>query len=131
MAPVSVPDSTTFGAASTVRQASMADAQRITELIESAYRGPGSKRGWTTEADILDGQRTDLEAVAEALAREDVRILIATTGEQHADVLLGCCQIERRLAELAYFGSFAVRPELQNAGLGRTLLTAAESTARS
>lgn len=107
----------------------MADAQRITELIESAYRGPGSKRGWTTEADILDGQRTDLEAVARALARDDVRILIVTTGDEPADVLLGCCQIERRSSELAYFGSFAVRPDLQNAGLGRTLLAAAESAA--
>ena len=123
MAPVSVPDSATLN----VREASAGDAERITELIESAYRGPGSRRGWTTEADLLDGQRTDLTAVREALARDDVRLLIATTDD---DVLVGCCQIELRSPQTAYFGSFAVRPDLQNAGLGKTLLAAAESTAR-
>ncbi|HEX4017791.1 MAG TPA: GNAT family N-acetyltransferase [Frankiaceae bacterium] len=112
----------------TVFEASMADAERVTDLIESAYRGPGSKQGWTTEADLLDGQRTDLDAVRDALARDDVRLLIGTSGTSESDPLLGCCQIERRSAA-AYFGSFAVRPDLQNAGLGRTLLAAAEMTA--
>ncbi|HEX4432035.1 MAG TPA: GNAT family N-acetyltransferase [Frankiaceae bacterium] len=113
----------------TVREASAADAERITELIESAYRGAGSRQGWTTEADLLDGQRTDVSAVGEALGRDDVRLLIATSGQQ-SEELLGCCQIERRSARTAYFGSFAVRPDLQNAGLGRVLLAAAESAAR-
>jgi ribosomal protein S18 acetylase RimI-like enzyme len=130
MAPVSVPDSATSISATTVREASAADGERITELIESAYRGPGSRQGWTTEADLLDGQRTDLAAVREVLARDDVRLLIATTGNQQPDVLLGCCQIERRSAQKAYFGSFAVRPDLQNAGLGKALLAAAERAAR-
>jgi ribosomal protein S18 acetylase RimI-like enzyme len=126
MSLVSVPDSATL----TVREASSADAQRITELIEAAYRGPGSRQGWTTEADLLDGQRTDLAAVQEALGRGDVRLLIATAGNQQPEVVLGCCQIERRSAQTAYFGSFAVRPDLQNAGLGKALLAAAERAAR-
>jgi ribosomal protein S18 acetylase RimI-like enzyme len=130
MAPVSLPDSATAMSTTSVREASAADAERITELIESAYRGPGSRQGWTTEADLLDGQRTDLHAVREALARDDVRLLIATTGNQPPDVLLGCCQIERRSTQTAYFGSFAVRPDLQNAGLGKVLLAAAEAAAR-
>jgi ribosomal protein S18 acetylase RimI-like enzyme len=119
---VSVLNSTDFN----VFEASAADAQRITELIESAYRGPSSRQGWTTEADLLDGQRTDLEAVREALARDDVRLLIATTAD---DLLLGCCQIERRPDDAAYFGSFAVRPNLQNMGVGKVLLAAAEAAA--
>ncbi len=122
MAPVSVPDSTTL----TVREAAPADAERITELIESAYRGHSSRQGWTTEADLLDGQRTDLAAVRDALAHADIRLLIATSSE---DVLLGCCQIERRGKRKAYFGSFAVRPQRQNTGLGKALLAAAESAA--
>ncbi len=124
-----------------VREASVDDAERITELIESAYRGPASRQGWTTEADLLDGQRTDLAAVREVLSRDDVRVLIALGSTQAGgeesrddgspDVLLGCCQIERRPERRAYFGSFAVRPDLQNLGLGRALLSAAEAAARS
>jgi ribosomal protein S18 acetylase RimI-like enzyme len=119
-----------------VREASLDDAGRITELIESAYRGPVSRQGWTTEANLLDGQRTDVAAVQAALSRDDVRLLIATgnEGESSAgspDVLLGCCQIERLGAHRAYFGSFAVRPDLQNLGMGKALLSAAESLARS
>ena len=110
----------------TLRDATPGDAVAITELIESAYRGPVSRQGWTTEADLLDGQRTDLEAVREAISRDDVRLLVAIGAD---DRLLGCCQIERRSARLAYFGSFAVRPDLQNLGLGRVLLAAAESAA--
>jgi ribosomal protein S18 acetylase RimI-like enzyme len=110
----------------TLRDATPTDAVAITELIESAYRGPVSRQGWTTEADLLDGQRTDLDAVRDAIARDDVRLLVAIGADE---VLLGCCQIERRSPELAYFGSFAVRPDLQNLGLGRVLLAAAESAA--
>jgi ribosomal protein S18 acetylase RimI-like enzyme len=115
-----------------VREASLADAESINDLIESAYRGDVSRQGWTTEADLLDGQRTDLEAVRAALSRDDVRLLIATSADQTSgasEVLLGCCQIERRPPRGAYFGSFAVRPDRQNLGMGKTLLAAAERTA--
>jgi ribosomal protein S18 acetylase RimI-like enzyme len=116
-----------------VREASLADAEVITELIESAYRGDVSRQGWTTEADLLDGQRTDVDAVRAALSRDDIRILIATRDDDRLargpEVLLGCCQIERRPPHRAYFGSFAVRPDRQNLGMGKTLLAAAERTA--
>jgi ribosomal protein S18 acetylase RimI-like enzyme len=110
----------------TVREAIPADAEGITALIESAYRGPVSRQGWTTEADLLDGQRTDLAAVRGAIARPDISLLIATDAD---GLLLGCCQIEHRSPHLAYFGSFAVRPDLQNLGVGRVLLAAAEAAA--
>src|SRR3954451_3401526 len=119
---VSAPVSDALG----VREASLADAKAITELMESAYRGDASRQGWTTEADLLDGQRTDVEPVRAALSRADIRVLTATG---HEEVLLGCCQIERRPPQRAYFGSFAVRPDRQNLGMGKTLLAAAERTA--
>jgi ribosomal protein S18 acetylase RimI-like enzyme len=113
-----------------VREASLADAEAVTELIESAYRGDVSRQGWTTEADLLDGQRTDVDAVRSALSRDDVRVLIATRhDEDGSEVLLGCCQIEHRPPQRTYFGSFAVRPDRQNLGMGKTLLAAAERTA--
>lgn len=110
-----------------IRMASVADVEQVVALIESAYRGPSSREGWTTEADLLDGQRTDAAAVAEAISRDDVRLLLAVSS---VGELLGCCQLERCGNDLAYFGSFAVRPGLQSQGLGRQLLTAAEERAR-
>jgi ribosomal protein S18 acetylase RimI-like enzyme len=114
-----------------MREATVADAAAVVELIESAYRGPGSREGWTTEADLLDGQRTDLDAVLTAIRRDGVWMLLAidpAAGSQGE--LVGCCQLERRSSHTAYFGSFAVRPGLQSKGLGRRILAAAENQAR-
>ena len=44
-------------------------------LINSAYRGEGSKQGWTTEADLLDGIRTDEESLKELIQQPDAVIL--------------------------------------------------------
>ena len=45
------------------RLAESRDVGAIVGLIDSAYRGDASRAGWTTEADLLDSQRTDTEAV--------------------------------------------------------------------
>jgi ribosomal protein S18 acetylase RimI-like enzyme len=111
----------------TFREAIPSDAARVVDLIESAYRGPRSREGWTTEADLLDGQRTDVDAVLAAINRDGVWLLLAADAEGE---LVGCCQLERRSSHTAYFGSFAVRPGLQRNGLGRRLLAAAETHAR-
>jgi ribosomal protein S18 acetylase RimI-like enzyme len=115
----------------TFREATPSDAAAIVDLIESAYRGPRSREGWTTEADLLDGQRTDVAAILAALNHDGVWMLLAVApaavGESE---LVGCCQLERRSSHTAYFGSFAVRPGLQSNGLGRRLLAAAEGHAR-
>ena len=47
------------------RQAQAHDIPRIVSLVNSAYRGESGKRGWTTEADLLDGQRTDEEEITQ------------------------------------------------------------------
>jgi hypothetical protein len=39
------------------RPATIEDAGALVALVNSAYRGDSSKAGWTTEADLLDGQR--------------------------------------------------------------------------
>ena len=50
------------------RFATHEDVPAIVGLVESAYRGESSQAGWTTEADLLDGQRTDAAAVAAIVA---------------------------------------------------------------
>ncbi|MEU9131674.1 GNAT family N-acetyltransferase [Kitasatospora sp. NPDC048540] len=109
----------------TFRTAGPADVPALVALIESAYRGEASRAGWTTEADLLEGRRTDAESLAAVLAREGSLVLLA----ERAGDLLACCHLERR-GGAAYFGMFSVRPERQGGGLGREVLAHAERLAR-
>ncbi|MFH8793394.1 GNAT family N-acetyltransferase [Streptomyces sp. NPDC017941] len=108
----------------TFRDAVEADVDALVALVESAYRGDDSRAGWTTEADILEGQRTDPEGVAALIASPDSKLLAV----QRADRTVACCHLEHR-GEHAYFGMFAVSPELQGAGLGKVIMAEAERTA--
>ena len=107
------------------RDARTGDIAAIVALVESAYRGESSKRGWTTEADLLDGQRTDPEGVRALIDAAGSRILLV----ERRDELLACAHIERH-REWSYFGMFAVRPELQGSGIGNAVLAACERAAR-
>ncbi|HEX6614596.1 MAG TPA: GNAT family N-acetyltransferase [Rhodanobacteraceae bacterium] len=111
------------------RRATPADVEAVVALTESAYRGDASRAGWTTEADFLDGRRTDAADVAALIARDDARIVLAERGGD----LLASCLVERQVHQgvpSGYFGMFSVRPDLQNAGIGRALLAEAERIAR-
>lgn len=88
------------------RLAESRDVGAIVGLVDSAYRGDASRAGWTTEADLLDGQRTDPEAVSAIVDARASAMLVAEAGGQ----LAGCCQPERRPGGDVYFGMFAVRP---------------------
>ena len=108
------------------RFARSGDVPAVVVLVESAYRGESSRAGWTTEADLLDGQRTDAEAISAVVAGRDSVMLLAEAGGQ----LVGCCQLERRPGTEAYFGTFAVRPGGQGQGWGGRILAEAERLAR-
>lgn len=107
------------------RAATADDVSALVALVESAYRGEASRRGWTTEADLLDGQRIDAEGLAETLGKPGGRVVLA----EQDGVLLGCAHVERQDG-YAYFGMFSVRPELQGSGLGNALLAECERIAR-
>ncbi|WP_433089545.1 GNAT family N-acetyltransferase [Dactylosporangium sp. CA-052675] len=109
----------------TFRVADAADVPVIVELVQSAYRGDASRAGWTTEADLLDGQRTDPAMVAAAIAEPDSVVLLNVDG----DAVVACGQLERRDG-YAYFGMFAVDPARQRGGFGAALLAEAERHAR-
>ncbi|MGW7449148.1 GNAT family N-acetyltransferase [Kitasatospora sp. NPDC054795] len=106
------------------RPATPADVPALVALVESAYRGDSSRAGWTTEADLLDGRRTNPEAVTEAVGHSEGLVLLAERDGE----LLACCQLEQR-GERAYFGMFSVRPGLQGGGIGRAVLAEAERLA--
>ncbi|AJZ84783.1 GNAT family N-acetyltransferase [Streptomyces antimycoticus] len=107
------------------RPATEADVEALVLLIESAYRGDASRAGWTTEADLLAGRRTDREGVAAVVRDQNSRMMIVERDGE----LIACCQLEHR-GDHAYFGMFAVRPTLQGGGLGKAILAEAERFAR-
>jgi GNAT superfamily N-acetyltransferase len=107
--------------------AALADIPELVKLINSAYRGESSKAGWTTEANLIDGQRIDEEGLAEQLNEPGAIILKNTTEE---GMITGCVYLQQR-AEKLYLGMLTVSPTLQANGLGRRLLEAAENYARS
>jgi len=101
-----------------------ADLLAIAALVNSAYRGDSSRAGWTTEADYLEGQRTDAERLREQLAATPRAVML--TFRDDDDALLGSVWLEPREADVWYLGMFAIRPDVQARGLGRTLLDEAE-----
>ena len=108
----------------TFRAATDADIPSLVALVTSAYRGDVSKLGWTTEADMLDGQRIDAEVLRRDIERPRSRILVA----ERNDVLLACAHVAEEEGA-GYFGMFSVRPDLQGGGVGKTVLAEAERIA--
>lgn len=108
-------------------QADESHIESLVLLVNSAYRGEGSKKGWTTEADILDGQRVDAEGIHAILNREDSIILIAE--DDDTGQLLGCVHLERQNTQ-CYLGMLTVNPTLQGKGIGKMMLTEAEALAQ-
>lgn len=106
------------------RAATAADIPAVVALVESAYRGESGLRGWTTESNLLDGQRTDAQDVGEAIARPDSLVLLA----EHDGALVACCHLEKQ-DDAAYFGMFAVDPARQIGGVGKRVIAHAEQLA--
>ena len=109
-----------------IRQTTRADLPHLHAVIERAYRGDAARGGWTHEADLLDGTRTDLAALEAILASPAERLLIAEREEK----IVGCVQVSDRGGGIAYLGLLCVDPSLQAEGLGRRLIAAAEAEAR-
>jgi ribosomal protein S18 acetylase RimI-like enzyme len=102
----------------------VADAVKLEKLVNKAYRGDSSKRGWTTEADLLDGTRTDAAALEELINTRGIMVLkYVEDGE-----ISGCVEL-RQVPEGMYVGMLTVDPERQAGGIGKKLLHAAESEA--
>ncbi|OCG76522.1 GNAT family N-acetyltransferase [Microbacterium sediminis] len=108
-----------------LRIADPSDVPAIVSLVESAYRGEASRAGWTTEADLLDGQRTDADQVSGLLGPGGSVVLLA----ERDGAPVACCHLEHR-GDHAYFGMFAVDPRAQAGGIGRAVLAEAERFAR-
>ena len=104
-----------------LRFATLHDIPALVALVTSAYRGDASRAGWTTEADLLEGERIDPAVLRHDLARARSKIVVL----EQAGNLLACAHVAEDDGA-GYFGMFAVAPALQGGGIGKRLLAECE-----
>jgi ribosomal protein S18 acetylase RimI-like enzyme len=107
------------------------DLDDVVELVNLSYRGASSQAGWTHEHDWIAGPRTTRAGLEQELSASGDAVIF---GLRDADGVLQACvllDMSRGGAErTAYIGMLTVRPDLQDAGLGRRMLAHAEDEAR-
>ena len=104
-----------------ITKATIEDVTALNNLINSAYRGESSKKGWTTEANILEGKRTTEAELIEIIQNHKNTILKYSENNE----IIGCVLLVKKEDEL-YLGMLTVSPELQNSGIGKKLMQQAE-----
>ncbi len=102
------------------------DITALDLLVNSAYRGESSKKGWTTEADLLDGLRTNPDSLKQMINDPDAVIL---KYNNESGSILACVYLKKKASKL-YLGMLTVSPELQGQGIGKHLLASAEDHAK-
>ncbi len=111
---------------SNIRPAVIEDIPELVSLVNNAYRGEASKKGWTTEADLLDGIRTD-EASLYIILNKPSAVILKYSNEKNE--ITGCVYLEKNNDEL-YLGMLSVSPEAQAQGIGKQLMKASEEYAQ-
>lgn len=109
-----------------IELATIADAKQIEQLLNSAYRGESSRKGWTTEADLIAGDRRTDEASVIEVMNQPGSVILKYTNEQRS--IVGTVNLQKHVSRL-YLGMFSVSPTEQGSGIGKQLLKAAEEHA--
>jgi ribosomal protein S18 acetylase RimI-like enzyme len=105
-----------------------ADIPSIVALLNISYRGEESRKGWTTEADLISGEiRTNQENLSDVL-REPGSVMLTYKNDE--GLLQGCVNLKKH-GDSMYMGMFSVTPSLQGGGIGKKILAAAEEYAQS
>ena len=53
-----------------ITKATIEDVKALNNLVNSAYRGESSKKGWTYEADLLGGIRITEEELTDTIQKD-------------------------------------------------------------
>ncbi|MDB5010408.1 MAG: family N-acetyltransferase [Mucilaginibacter sp.] len=109
-----------------ISKAILNDVAELVSLINNAYRGENSSRGWTSESHLLTGKRIDEEMLTEYISQKNSTLLKYI---DEAGQIAGCVYLEEQTEKL-YLGMLTVSPDLQASGIGRLLLEAAEQYAK-
>ena len=106
----------------TIRKATMEDVVPLAELVNSAYRGDASRKGWTHEADLIEGdKRITEQALLKLISTPGTNILVTISDNE----INGCVLLEKQDKDL-YLGMLSVSPFMQAKGTGKFLLQQAE-----
>lgn len=108
-----------------ISKVTLQDIPALTTLINSAYRSETSKKGWTTEAHLLEGKRTTEEELTAIISDPKNTFLKYTENDQ----IIGSVLLVEKEHQL-YVGMLTVSPELQNGGIGKKMLAEAENHAK-
>lgn len=103
---------------SPIRLATSADISKIVELVESVYRGESATKGWTSESDILDGQRTDAPMIREMIEEPESSLFVI---DHDKDTLAASVHLKKE-DSFGYIGMVSVSTKVQNQGVGKKLL---------
>ena len=110
-----------------IAQATIEDIPALEKLLNGAYRGEDSKKGWTSEADLLQGElRTDAETL-QRLMQTPGAVFLKYINEQN--VIEGCVFLQKQEGKL-YLGMLSVSPLVQAKGIGKQLMAEAEDYSR-
>lgn len=104
--------------------AEQSNVPELNSLINSVYRGETGLRAWTGEAHLIDGQRTDVEALRDSISLSDSVIIIARADETGSRPI-GCVHLKKQ-GDHAYLGMLTADVSFQRSGLGSALLNEAE-----
>lgn len=110
-----------------IELATLQDAKQIEKLLNSAYRGESSRKGWTTEADLIAGDRRTDEATVIDVMQQPGSVILKYSNEQGN--IIGTVNLQKHGNRL-YLGMFSVSPTEQGSGIGKQLLKAAEEYAQ-
>ena len=106
--------------------ATPADHNAIKDLLNIAYRGESSAKGWTTEAMLISGDtRVDDAILNKVMEQVDSMFLKYSDDEGK---MTGCVNLQKH-GEKMYLGMFSVQPQLQGSGIGKAILKASEEYA--
>ncbi|QEC67671.1 GNAT family N-acetyltransferase [Panacibacter ginsenosidivorans] len=109
-----------------ITKANIEDISALLKLVNSAYRGEASTKGWTTEAHLLKGDlRTDEPTLLKQFQNKNA-VILKFTNER--DEITGCVYLEQKDHKI-YLGMLSVSPAAQSQGIGKKLLQAAEAFA--
>jgi GNAT superfamily N-acetyltransferase len=105
-----------------LRIATPGDAPAVAAVINAAFGGTG---GWTSEADLVHGDRTDADEIRRMICDADLVFVLL----EHSGRISGCAYVKRMGGDEAYLGLLAVDPTAQGAGIGSRVIAEAERIA--
>lgn len=109
-----------------ISTATISDIPELKNLINKAYRGHESKKGWTSEEGILEGERIVDEMLESYFGHDHINILKYTDAQ---GAIQGTVYLEFKTTIL-YLGMLAVMPDQQTGGIGKAIMQEAEIQAK-